>query len=196
VKEITEQAQNGVLANEVTGARITLRRRPAEAGAERVLEVEAWLPQGWRDPRRHRHPGQEERVRVLEGRLVAEIGGWSRTYSPGEALIIPVGVDHSLWVVSEAAHVVIEFTPPLETASLLALLQRLATAGHVDRSGWPRPLVASLIARRFAQEFVVAKPPRVSAAIGRATLAGIATALGRKTIVSELAADPTTKEHS
>jgi hypothetical protein len=197
VKEIVEDAQGPALINAVTGARITLRRRPADVRAEPILEIEAWLPRGWRDPRRHRHPSQEERVHVLEGKLVAEIGGWSRAYSAGETFIIPAGVDHSLLIADTGTHIVTEFTPPLETANLMELFHRLAAAGQVDRSGWPRPLAAAIIARQFAPEFVVADSPRVGPAIMRA-LARIAVALRHRTVHAGPAADPSVevKPHS
>ncbi len=97
---------------------------------------------------------------MLEGRLAAEIGGSTRTYSAGEAFIIQAGVDHSL-AADVDAHSVVEFTPPLNTAKFMRALHRFAVVGLVDRWGWPTPLSAAAITREFREDFVVAISPEL-----------------------------------
>ncbi|MGH2754649.1 MAG: cupin domain-containing protein [Actinomycetota bacterium] len=185
------------MINPVTGSRIALRHRVDSSPEDCVLEIEAWLPQTWRDPWRHNHPLQEERVVVLGGELAAEIDGWSRTYSPGEAFIVPAGIDHSLSVRGgRGTHVITELTPPLRSANLHAVLYGLAVLGLVDRSGWPKPMVAGIVAREFERELVAAEAPlNVRVRTARALLR-LGMTLGYETLVARLAEDPPADSHT
>jgi quercetin dioxygenase-like cupin family protein len=170
--------------NPVAGSRLVLHKRVGDRAEEPVLEIEGWLPEGWQDGWRHLHPLQEERVQILDGKVIAEIGGWSRTYSAGETFIVPAGVDHSLTVVPpRAAHLVteiaprlrrnddllslesarparilIEMTPALRSAELVCALHRLRGRHPVGRARWPKRLVAALIADCFKEEIELVGP--------------------------------------
>lgn len=188
------------LTNPATGTRMTLRERTGTATAEPLLEIEAWLPDGSGDVFRHLHPLQEERVRVLEGSVLAEIGGWSRTYSAGETFIVPAGHAHSLTAQGiPAAHVISEVTPPLRTANLVLALQHLATAGLVNAAGWPTPLPAAVIIREFTAEFVLAAPPALLRPRVVAALLPLAQVLGYHRLVTEFGTGggpPSERNHS
>ena len=140
-------------------ARLILMRERGSGLGEPVLEIEAWLEGDSRDLCRHLHPLQEERVRVLEGQLVAKIGVWARTYRAGETFIIPPGADHALSAAgTEPTHIVTEVSPPLRTAELVEHLRRPAMAKLVVRGGWSKTLGAAIIAHDFPQEVRLVRP--------------------------------------
>jgi quercetin dioxygenase-like cupin family protein len=146
------------MTDPVTRRRISLRVVPDENPENAALEIDSWLPAGWRDPWRHLHPHQEERVSVVAGRLLAEIDGWSRTYSPGESFIIPRGVEHHLSVDGDGfAHIVSNVTPPLSTADLEVVLHRLGRRSF-NRKGRSRALLEAIVAREFRRELVIVEP--------------------------------------
>lgn len=178
------------ITNPVTGSLMTLRQGSGRETAEAILEIEAWLPAGWSDVFRHLHPLQEERVHVLEGKIVAEIDGWSRTYSAGETFIVPVGLDHSLTAQGgSGAHTITEVTPPLRTAELLTVLQNLASAGLVNNVGWPNRLPAAIVTREFADEFVLTAPPALLRPSATRFLLPVARAFGYGRLIAGFGSD-------
>jgi quercetin dioxygenase-like cupin family protein len=61
-----------------------------------LLEVEVVYRPRATPPPPHYHPFQEERFQVLAGTIHTVIGHQTRTYGPGEALIIPPGISHAM----------------------------------------------------------------------------------------------------
>ncbi|MDI6696815.1 MAG: cupin domain-containing protein [Anaerolineales bacterium] len=61
----------------------------------------------------HSHP-HEQITFVLEGELHVDIAGEQRTLRPGELMVIPGGVEHSLVVGSQPARVIDVFSPTRE----------------------------------------------------------------------------------
>lgn len=134
---------------------------PDENPENAVLEIDSWLPASWRDPWRHLHPYQEERVSVVTGSLIAEIDGWSRKYSPGETFIVPPGSEHHLAVDGdEVAHIVSNVTPPLSTADLEVMLDRLGRRSF-NRKGQSRALLEAIVASEFRSELIIIEPRRL-----------------------------------
>src|SRR5919202_5114746 len=82
-----------LIENPGTGERIRLLTRAEETGG-RLLAFELHLEPGGRVPAPHRHPGQEERFQVLEGRLRFRVGLRARVLGPGDAITVPVGAPH------------------------------------------------------------------------------------------------------
>ena len=66
----------------------------------------------------HVHGRQEERFRVLCGRMGVRSGGRERTLEAGEEVVVPAGTPHTFWNASrrgEVLHHVVELRPALKS---------------------------------------------------------------------------------
>lgn len=75
-----------------------LRRQPiarSDLGAASLTVTEITLLPGGRIPL-HIHPGHEECIMILEGRLEAVLGDEKKTVAAGNTIIAPDSVKHSL----------------------------------------------------------------------------------------------------
>jgi mannose-6-phosphate isomerase-like protein (cupin superfamily) len=61
------------------------------------LEVEASYGPGGSAPPKHLHPAQDERFRVLEGKLRVVVGDAQRELEAGDELEIPSRTAHQMW---------------------------------------------------------------------------------------------------
>jgi len=84
------------IENPVTGERIVFRQTATETGGEAVV-VETHVKPGGAVATAHFHPGQDERFRVLDGRLGLRVGGESLELGPGESATVPAGTVHKFW---------------------------------------------------------------------------------------------------
>ncbi len=146
------------LVNPLTGERLIITRT-TEASHGRLLEIKAWLPAHWREPWRHLHPHQDERIEVLAGTLVAEIDGRVRHYRQGESLIVPPGMPHLLSTGPQSARLLLQLRPALRTEELLQLVHRLAGNGRGKSMGRPKVLAAAVLIREFDSEVRIVQPP-------------------------------------
>jgi quercetin dioxygenase-like cupin family protein len=61
----------------------------------------------------HSHPGVEQICYMLEGRVLAEVGGQSREIGPGDCCFFPAGMRHIFTVTSDtAARFLVIYAPP------------------------------------------------------------------------------------
>jgi quercetin dioxygenase-like cupin family protein len=60
----------------------------------------------------HAHAGSDKVYAVLEGSVVAQVGGEERELAPGEAVLAPAGSDHGLVNRSAARAAVLVFMAP------------------------------------------------------------------------------------
>ena len=148
-----------VLENPVSGQRLVFRETSMETGGE-LLRVEAVYTTPTRSrPPVHYHPHQEERFEVLSGTLRAVVDGEERSYGAGEAFTVPPGTPHEMWSEEEGVRLDWQTRPALRTEGFFETVWGLARDGETDESGRPGLLQAAVIARAYADEFRIAKPP-------------------------------------
>ena len=75
------------------GSRIVELVRPEREGSESLSLAQATVEPGT-STLRHRHPEAEEVYYVLRGEGALEIGGVVEAVTPGDARLIPPGVEH------------------------------------------------------------------------------------------------------
>ncbi|MDP9399991.1 MAG: cupin domain-containing protein [Actinomycetota bacterium] len=156
------------LVHPTTGQRLTFVRTGQDsAGAELVLH--SVLPAGSPRPPPHVHPHQEERFIPLEGSLRGWVGRRRVVVRPGEVLVVPPGVPHTL---GGEGRLRWEFRPALRTGELLEAVVGVAVRRGALVRGLPRPLPLAAVLRGFQAEIRLALVPPV---LQRALLA----ALGR-----------------
>jgi len=162
--------------NPVTGETWTSVVRGVDTNGAHV-EGRGLLPPGARPPGVHRHPHQDERITVVDGRICVRVGDEEREYGPGESVFLPRGVWHDFWVVgSEPAETIGRAEPALGIEMILSTLAGLAKEGKTDRRGRPRLLQGAVIGTFYREVAEFRMPPP---AVQRVLLPPLA-ALGRK----------------
>lgn len=152
----------------------TLRLTPSESVILRrtepsVLEVEGVYGPGGDPPPKHLHPGQDERFRVISGKLMSRVDGSERGLAPGEVLEIPRGAVHQMWNPgAEEARVSWETRPAGRTERWFRAVDALQREAG-DQS--PSPLAFGVILREYDDTFRLAVGPR-------ALMGPLTTALG------------------
>ncbi len=101
-----------------TGERLIFRStRDSSNGA--LFQAELIVQPGGYVVQSHKHPLQEERFVVLEGKYGWEIGGKRGVASAGETLVCPVGVAHSQWNAGDGPmRIYYEHRPALTSAEV------------------------------------------------------------------------------
>jgi mannose-6-phosphate isomerase-like protein (cupin superfamily) len=147
------------IVNVRTGQRMVFRAT-ADDSDGRELVIECWSPRhpaGEPHEPVHTHPRQEKRFRMVDGELMVNIDGVTRTMGAGDEVVVPAGVRHSFWNASEAeAHYWQEFRPALRSAEFFSTLFALARESREGRRGTLQLLVS---AARFQNEIMVTNPP-------------------------------------
>lgn len=148
-----------VLDNPFTGQRLVFRKTARETGGE-LLEVESVYtkPSPSRPPA-HYHPHQEERFEVLSGALRVRVGDEERMLREGDVLVVPPNTPHEMWAEEGGVRVSWRTYPALETESFFETLWGLARDGKTNEKGAPNLFRMAVIAREYADEFRLAKPP-------------------------------------
>ena len=91
----------------VTGERLVIQHSTPD-----LLRFERHLPPKQRPAPKVAHPTQEARLKVLEGRLHAAVGGTTRDYGAGESFTVPAGTFHSAQnLEAQPARMLVEFRP-------------------------------------------------------------------------------------
>ena len=119
------------------GYRLRLVRTAAETGGE-LLEMEAIYAGTGALPPEHFHPRQVERFEVLEGTILAIVGGTERRYGTGETFGVPAGTPHQM-TAEAPARLRWEVRPALRTAEFF---ERLYGTGDAT----PAASIAELLA--------------------------------------------------
>jgi quercetin dioxygenase-like cupin family protein len=91
------------------GGVFTMKVSAAEAGGA-MMVLEDRVVRGKTTPL-HLHPHEDELLYVLEGELIAHIGGKEHHVGQGGMVFFPRGVAHSFLVTSETAHLLALQTP-------------------------------------------------------------------------------------
>lgn len=143
------------ITDATTGQTITFVETAAQSGGERLVLESTYLPKAGKPPL-HKHPAQEERFEVLEGKLEVRVGRKRQTLVAGEKLEVPAGTPHAM---GGDARVRWEIRPALRTEQFLEAVcdphaqptARLAAAWeHRDEFRLTGPAaVLLLVAGRF-----------------------------------------------
>ncbi len=171
------------IVHPTTGQHLTFVRTAAQTAGQ-LLALESVLPPGSPAPPPHLHPHQEERFIPVEGTVRGWLGSRRVTVRPGEVLVVPPGVPHTL---GGQGRLRWEFRPALRTAELLEAVVAMAVEHGVVVRGLPRPLPLAVVLQAFPQEIRAAFVPAalqgavvdVLARVGRARGLRVPRAGGR-----------------
>jgi quercetin dioxygenase-like cupin family protein len=142
-----------------------------------VLEVEAEYAPGGSPPPKHFHPSQDERFRVLAGRLQVRVDGEERPLFAGEEIDIPRGVVHQMWNPGdEPARVAWRTSPGGRTEQWFRAIDSAYRSGRVGSNGMPGPLAFAVLLTEYRDVIRLAAGPgplvagalRALAVLGRA----------------------------
>ena len=147
------------------GQRITRSDSTASTGGE-LFRFEFWMRGGAVAPPLHRHPRQEERIRVLSGSVRSVSGGVERVLGAGETVVSPPGALHTVGPAGASeVEMVVEFRPALGFEAFVERTFALDRAGRLNAKGQGNPLRLAA-ARPHDAEFYL---PRVSVGLQRAS---------------------------
>jgi len=91
------------------GGVFTMKVSAADTGGAMIV-LEDRVVRGKTTPL-HLHPHEDELVYVLEGELIAHVGGREHHVGQGGMVVFPRGVAHSFLITSETAHLLCVQTP-------------------------------------------------------------------------------------
>jgi len=147
------------ITNPVSGERITFLETAADTDGE-LLAIDLELSPDGHVPGMHRHPSQEERFEVLEGRMVFRLGMRRVVAEAGDVVTVPPGAVHKFANGSDApARARVEIRPALDMEGLLETSVALARAGRTNRKGMPKPVELALFTRAYEAEVAAPFPP-------------------------------------
>jgi quercetin dioxygenase-like cupin family protein len=159
---------------------MTIRESTAEA-----LEVEATYAPGGSPPPKHFHPSQDERFRVLEGRLQVRVEGEERPLSVGEEIEIPRGAVHQMWNQGDApARVLWRTTPGGRTEQWFRAVDALHRSGRVAPNGMPGPLAFAVLLSEYRDVIRLAVGPDLVTGTALRALAVLGRARGYRAVPS------------
>lgn len=106
-----------VLAHPVTGERLVWRRVARDTNGA-LLEGDICARPGGHPAASHVHPNQQERFRVLDGKIMLKVAG-EETILLQDSAPVPPGQPHT-WrnLGVEQAHIRVEWAPPLRRDAL------------------------------------------------------------------------------
>ena len=148
------------IENPVAGDRMIFHETSADSEGRRLV-FELVLAPGAHGPPEHIHLHQEERFRVISGRIGAKIDGRESVLGPGDEVTVPAGVKHTWWGAGDGeTRVMVELEPALQAEGFFETIYGLARDGKLDSKARPNPLqIAVLGAGRHRDEIYLAKPP-------------------------------------
>ena len=109
----------------------------------------------------HVHPRQDERFTIIDGEAHFIVEGQQRIVRAGEAIVVPVGVRHSIANTGSAEiEGVVELRPALHTRQMHEAFGGLASEGRTTERGAPRnPLQLGATLWHFRHENRMTSPP-------------------------------------
>lgn len=148
------------IENPITGERVVFRKTAQDTNGE-LLECDLFVKPDGFVAVEHLHPRQEERFRIVVGRMRFMLDGEERFYEAGDVVVIPPGTRHQWWNPSnQELHAIMEFRPALQFESFLQTVFGLARDGKTNATGGPRNLLqaAVLFSDRFVDHLYLARP--------------------------------------
>ena len=152
-----------MIENPRSGERIVILQTGDQSGGA-VLVWDLYLGPGGRVPSAHVYPEQEERFRVLDGRMRFRVGHHRTTVGPGGTIVVPAGtVHHFANAGSSTAHLNVETRPALDMEAMLVAAAALAQDQYWRQRAWPRPLDLAQFMDEFHAEV---RSPRLAWLVG------------------------------
>jgi mannose-6-phosphate isomerase-like protein (cupin superfamily) len=159
--ELRETAPGVTLENPELGLRATVVEATPAIVSSRVIGAP-----GANGGPLHRHLRTEERFIVESGTVRVRRGlRGSVLASAGDTVVIPAGQPHSFLVEGGEAVFLTEFRPPHRIGDFFQELFALATGGHLDKRGNPRPADLAVLMHAYPEDFFY--PPLVPPALLR-----------------------------
>ncbi len=136
--------RNDVIEIPRTGEKFVFLKRPRDSQGE-VFEIEFLVREfALVAARPHIHSTAEERVEVIAGAALMRMGREEKSVGPGETVVIPAGMVHSLRGQGEEfLRFRMQMRPPMKTETMFETLIGL----HRDGKSLTNPLQAVVIAR-------------------------------------------------
>ncbi len=179
------------MENPVSQERFVWRHTAASTNGE-FVEFDLHLGKGAVVAAPHAHPEQRADFRVVSGAVERQVGDHRERVEAGGEWTVPARTSHSWGQVGESdAHLVVRFTPALNSEHFFETLCGLARDGKAGPKGLPRhPLQLAVLARDYRREFA---PPsnllRVVSGPPTAVLAWIGRRAGFRSQYPEYSAD-------
>ena len=165
----------------MTGERFVFETMPGRL----MLRVEYSIDPGGAVPA-HRHPYQEQRIRVLSGELRRRVGDREIILHTGEECTIPPGVAHRQWHASaQRVDIVLELKPPLHFEVFAETICGLARDGQTNRKGEPNVLQAAVLFTELRDTMMPAGPGTWLASAFFRVLAPVGKLLGYRSRYSK-----------
>lgn len=166
--------------NPVQNDWIVFRQTAQDTGGE-LMRGELIVSPGGGNPL-HIHPLQEEHFKALSGTLGVQMGEERRSLGEGEEAVVPPGTPHRWWnEADEAARVLVELRPALNTEIFFETLYGLARDGKTDENGVPNLLQQAVTLNGINKgEIYLARPPIPVQKASLAVLAPVGRMLGYK----------------
>ena len=143
------------------------------------LEVEATYDPDGSAPPKHLHPSQDERFRVLDGKLRAVVGHEQRELAAGDELDIPRGTAHQMWNPYDGpARVSWTTSPAGRTEDWFRAIDALVRAGRAGGPGGALSFAALLDEYGDTFRLAVGPGPVVGGAVKALGLVGRLTGHG------------------
>ena len=146
-----------VLEHPVTGERLVWRRVARDTNGA-LLEGDMFARPGGHPAASHVHPNQQERFRVLDGKIMLKVAGEETILLPGQSAAVPPGQPHT-WrnLGVEQAHIL--WNGRRHCAEMLfETLFGLARDGKTNRRGLPNLLRLAVMLQEYDQEVGLARP--------------------------------------
>jgi mannose-6-phosphate isomerase-like protein (cupin superfamily) len=173
------------ISNPVSGERVEYRRTSADTGGELLQWVHVLEP-GRGVPVDHVHWAQQERFEILSGTARVRLGKQTLMLTPGDDLVIPVGMAHGLRNEgTDQLRVLTELRPAMRTEHYFETVFGLAHDGLVDKHGLPNLLRGSVIVRGLGEKGGVAGIPIWLTNILTALFAFVGRRLGYRAVYPE-----------
>ena len=167
-----------MIENPITSERIAFRVTGGETQG-RNCEADLFVGPGGYAAAEHIHPRQEERFEIQRGLLRLRVNGTERVLRAGDTAVIPPGTRH-VWSNGgeDGLHVVLRFSPALNTEAFFESYFGLASEGRTNSKGMvTNPFQLAVLIAEFSQFIVPTRPPRWVQRLV-ATLAPVARRLG------------------
>lgn len=168
-----------MIENPITKERIAFRVTGAETRG-RYCEADLFVGPGGYAAAEHVHPLQEERFEIQGGLLKLRVNGTERVLRSGDSAVVPAGTPH-VWSNGgeDELHVVLRFSPALNTEAFFESYFGLASEGRTNSKGMvTNPLQLAVLMEEFSQFIVPTKPPRWVQRLMVAALVPVAWRLG------------------
>jgi quercetin dioxygenase-like cupin family protein len=181
-----------MIANPITKERIEFGVSGADTGG-RYCEADLFVGPGGYAAAEHIHPRQEERFEIQRGVLRLKMKGRERLLRAGDRAVVPAGTRH-VWANGgdEELHMVLRFTPALNTEEFFESYFGLAAAGKTNAKGVVRnPLQLAVLMQEFSDFIVLVRPPRWVQKFTGAVLGPVGRLLGYR-VHADAASEPAT----